>query len=123
VSDTAGLLPPMEAIHERQTRNQRERDLLRALPQAGDAPRPRHDHRGPPRGPTAGPWARGPAVTTTPTAVPAAERAPAVPLHERLTWGLDDIAALTGLSRRSLERSRSAGRLPRPDLTCGRRVV
>src|SRR5262249_11541209 len=46
-----------------------------------------------------------------------------VPIHDRLTWGLDDLEALTGLSRRTLERERSAGRLPRPDLRVGRRVL
>jgi predicted DNA-binding transcriptional regulator AlpA len=55
---------------------------------------------------------------------PAPERAhPAVPINERLTWGLNDLAALTGLSRRTLERERSAGRLPRPDLHIGKRVL
>jgi predicted DNA-binding transcriptional regulator AlpA len=46
-----------------------------------------------------------------------------VPIHERLTWGLDDLSALTGLSRRTLERERSAGRLPKPDLRVGKRVL
>jgi predicted DNA-binding transcriptional regulator AlpA len=46
-----------------------------------------------------------------------------VPLNARLTWGLNDLAALTGLSRRTLERERSAGRLPRPDLRVGKRVL
>jgi hypothetical protein len=50
-------------------------------------------------------------------------RPPAVPIHERLTWGLDDLSALTGLSRRTLERERSAGRLPPPDLRVGKRVL
>jgi predicted DNA-binding transcriptional regulator AlpA len=48
---------------------------------------------------------------------------PAVTIHDRLTWGLDEIAAVTGLSRRLLERERSAGRLPAPDLAFGRRVL
>jgi hypothetical protein len=48
---------------------------------------------------------------------------PVVPIHERLTWGLDDLSALTGLSRRTLERERSAGRLPPPDARIGRRVL
>jgi hypothetical protein len=61
-----------------------------------------------------------PADAVTPA--PEAGR-PAVPIHERLTWGLADLAALTGLSRRTLERERSAGRLPRPDLKVGKRVL
>jgi predicted DNA-binding transcriptional regulator AlpA len=39
---------------------------------------------------------------------------------ERLTLRLDDLAAALGVSRRALERERSAGRLPRPDLVIGR---
>lgn len=46
-----------------------------------------------------------------------------VPLSERLTWGLDDIAELTGLNRRTLERLRSAGKFPPPDLRIGKRVL
>ncbi len=38
----------------------------------------------------------------------------------RLAYRLDDIASLTGLSRRTLERERSAGRFPPPDLIVGR---
>ena len=42
------------------------------------------------------------------------------PTVERMTWRLDDIAKALGISRRALERERSAGRLPPPDLTIGR---
>ncbi|QDV32368.1 hypothetical protein ElP_01960 [Tautonia plasticadhaerens] len=38
----------------------------------------------------------------------------------RVTWRLADIAEALGVSRRALERERSAGRLPKPDLTIGR---
>jgi hypothetical protein len=38
----------------------------------------------------------------------------------RLTWRLGDISKALGISRRALERERSAGRLPKPDLTIGR---
>ncbi len=38
----------------------------------------------------------------------------------RLTYRLADIAAVTGISRRSLERERAAGRFPKPDLIVGR---
>ena len=38
----------------------------------------------------------------------------------RLALRLDDVAKALGLSRRTLERERSAGRLPSPDLTIGR---
>ncbi len=34
--------------------------------------------------------------------------------------GLDDLAAILGVSRRWLERERSAGRVPRPDFQAGR---
>jgi hypothetical protein len=46
-----------------------------------------------------------------------------VPIQERLTWGIDDLSALTGLSRRTLEREKSAGRLPAPDIRVGRRPL
>ncbi len=39
---------------------------------------------------------------------------------ERLTWRLDDIARALGISRRALERERSAGRFPPPDLHIGK---
>jgi predicted DNA-binding transcriptional regulator AlpA len=41
-------------------------------------------------------------------------------MMERLTLRLDEIAKALGISRRAVERMRSAGRLPRPDLTIGR---
>jgi predicted DNA-binding transcriptional regulator AlpA len=50
-----------------------------------------------------------------------------VPLSEavdsvmgRVAWRLGDVAAALGISRRTLERERSAGRFPPPDLTIGR---
>jgi hypothetical protein len=46
-----------------------------------------------------------------------------VPVRDKLTWDLADIAALTGLSRRLLERELSAGRMPRCDLRVGRRCL
>jgi hypothetical protein len=45
-----------------------------------------------------------------------------VPLHERLTWSLADVEAVTGIPRRTLERLRSAGKLPPPHLRIGRRL-
>jgi hypothetical protein len=41
----------------------------------------------------------------------------------KLLWDLSDIAALTGLSRRLLERELAAGRFPRADLRVGRRAL
>jgi predicted DNA-binding transcriptional regulator AlpA len=38
----------------------------------------------------------------------------------RLTWRLEELCKALGVSRRALERERSAGRLPRPDMTIGR---
>ncbi len=53
---------------------------------------------------------------------PAAEPdRPVVPIADRLVWGLDDLSALTGASRRTFERERSAGRLPPPDKKIGKR--
>lgn len=42
------------------------------------------------------------------------------PAVDRLTYRLSDLAAALGVSRRTLERERSAGRLPKPDLHIGR---
>ena len=39
---------------------------------------------------------------------------------DRLTYRIDDLAAALGVSRRIVERERSAGRLPKPDLRIGR---
>jgi predicted DNA-binding transcriptional regulator AlpA len=41
-------------------------------------------------------------------------------LASRLTLRLDELAAALGVSRRAIERERSAGRFPRPDLVMGR---
>jgi predicted DNA-binding transcriptional regulator AlpA len=38
----------------------------------------------------------------------------------RLALRLDELARAIGVSRRAIERERSAGRFPRPDLTIGR---
>lgn len=60
----------------------------------------------------------------TPTA-PDAEALPrgAVPLGEhlpRLAYRLNEVAAVLGISRRTIERERSAGRFPKPDLVIGK---
>jgi predicted DNA-binding transcriptional regulator AlpA len=52
----------------------------------------------------------------------AVPRPEGIPIHERLTWDLDDLEALTGISRRTWERWKSAGKLPRP-IKIGRRVL
>jgi predicted DNA-binding transcriptional regulator AlpA len=38
----------------------------------------------------------------------------------RLAYRLDDIAQVLGISRRAIERERSAGRFPKPDRVIGR---
>lgn len=43
-----------------------------------------------------------------------------VPVSGRITLRLDELAAALGVSRRAIERERSAGRFPRPDLCIGR---
>jgi predicted DNA-binding transcriptional regulator AlpA len=60
---------------------------------------------------------RGPVVLTEPS-----DRRPeaASPAVERLAYRLDEVARALGVSRRLIERQRSAGRFPRPDLTIGR---
>lgn len=45
---------------------------------------------------------------------------PTVPTVERLTLRLSEVAAALGVDRRTIERMRSAGRFPRPDLQIGR---
>ena len=49
-------------------------------------------------------------ATTTPAPPPAA----------RMVLRLDDLVELLGVSRRTIERERSAGRFPRPDLSIGK---
>jgi predicted DNA-binding transcriptional regulator AlpA len=39
---------------------------------------------------------------------------------ERFALRLDEVARAIGISRRALERERSAGRFPKPDITIGR---
>ncbi len=39
---------------------------------------------------------------------------------ERLAWRLSDVARALGVSRRTIERERSAGRFPAPDLRLGK---
>lgn len=38
----------------------------------------------------------------------------------RLTWRLNDVCQALGVSRRTIERERAAGRFPRPDLILNR---
>jgi hypothetical protein len=45
---------------------------------------------------------------------------PAVPLDARLTLRIADLADALGVSRRALERERTAGRMPQPDLHVGK---
>ncbi len=45
---------------------------------------------------------------------------PQPPGVDRLAWRLEDVARAFGISRRALERERSAGRFPKPDRTIGR---
>lgn len=57
----------------------------------------------------------GPRTTEAPRGRPRA-----VPLDDRLTLRLDDVAQALGIGRRTLERERSAGRFPPPDLHIGK---
>jgi predicted DNA-binding transcriptional regulator AlpA len=59
----------------------------------------------------------GPVVLTEPMNRRPEAASPAV---ERLAYRLDEVAKALGVSRRLIERERSAGRFPRPDLTIGR---
>lgn len=60
-----------------------------------------------------------PARPPRPAAVPPPE-APRPEASPRLTLRLDDLAAALGVSRRAIERERSAGRFPTPDIVIGR---
>jgi predicted DNA-binding transcriptional regulator AlpA len=42
------------------------------------------------------------------------------PVPERLTFRFDDLPDALGVSRRTIERARAAGRFPKPDLHIGR---
>jgi predicted DNA-binding transcriptional regulator AlpA len=58
---------------------------------------------------------------TRPPQPGAAKPAPeAAVVVERLVLRLDEVVASLGVSRRAIERRRSAGKFPRPDLTIGR---
>jgi predicted DNA-binding transcriptional regulator AlpA len=45
-----------------------------------------------------------------------------VPVHYKLRWTWADVEALTGMSKRWMQREISAGRMPAPDLRAGRRA-
>jgi predicted DNA-binding transcriptional regulator AlpA len=138
MSDDQKLIPPPPVIHERLTRNQRERGLLRALfflAILATKVRPCHEAHEPRLaldGRRVSQWT----LHIKPIRPPAAPRADAPPpiereavrpvaadptdSIERLPYRLDELATALGVSRRSLERARSAGRLPRPDLQIGK---
>ena len=59
--------------------------------------------------------AEDPAEPVVPTAAAKLSSAP-----NRLGFRLHELAAGLGVSRRSIERERAAGRFPRPDLTIGK---
>ena len=61
--------------------------------------------------------ARLPILPTIPSNEPTRPETAGV---ERLTLRLDELAAALGVSRRAIERERSAGRFPKPDLSIGR---
>jgi hypothetical protein len=65
----------------------------------------------------------GTVSTSDPITPPPAQPSRVIPIRDKLTWDLADIASLTGLSRRLLERELSAGRWPRPDIRIGRRCL
>jgi predicted DNA-binding transcriptional regulator AlpA len=49
--------------------------------------------------------------------------APDPALPDRLALRLEELAAALGVSRRTIERERSAGRFPKPDRTIGKMPV
>ncbi len=52
-----------------------------------------------------------------------ARTSPATPAVERFTLRLDEVADALGISRRTIERERSAGRFPKPDCKIGKRPL
>jgi predicted DNA-binding transcriptional regulator AlpA len=58
--------------------------------------------------------------TRRPVIDPLAEPVPLALAVERLALRLDEVARALGVSRRAIERERSSGRFPKPDLTIGR---
>jgi predicted DNA-binding transcriptional regulator AlpA len=74
---------------------------------------PRHD-------PATGPGGRGPGGYTRPDALRPTPDAPSPDGVGRLALRLDEVAGALGVSRRTIERERAAGRFPKPDLTIGR---
>jgi predicted DNA-binding transcriptional regulator AlpA len=50
------------------------------------------------------------------------EAASPISIRDKLLWSWNDVSALTGLSRRFLEREVSSGRMPGPDVRIGRRA-
>jgi predicted DNA-binding transcriptional regulator AlpA len=60
------------------------------------------------------------ALERQPKSAPAKPAPAALPLHERLTLRIDELADALGVSRRVIERERSAGRFPAPNLTIGK---
>ena len=53
-------------------------------------------------------------------AVESTNSTPVVARPERLVYRLDDLVELLGVSRRTIERERSAGRFPKPDIQIGK---
>jgi predicted DNA-binding transcriptional regulator AlpA len=63
-------------------------------------------------------------ITADPTTPPAPDQdshaAGPVPVRDKLRWTWADVEALTGTSKRWMQREISAKRMPAPDLRCGR---
>jgi predicted DNA-binding transcriptional regulator AlpA len=78
----------------------------RPRPEAGGAvDGPHHDHLN--------------ALSSLPQDSEAASR---LAIRDKLRWNWADVEALTGMSKRWMQREVSAGRMPRPDLNLGRSV-
>lgn len=57
---------------------------------------------------------------STPKTTKAPREPRTAPLNDRLTWRINDIVQALGIGRRTLEKMRSAGRFPPPDLQRGK---
>ena len=82
--------------------------------------RPAAAHPGPVRLAALHPSAVGPTGRPTEDPHPAVKLARALPASIEPMFGIDDLAAFLNCSRRLVERMRSAGKVPKPDIKIGK---
>ena len=108
--DCSSLLPPARVIHEQVARNERVRPI-EAQPETAATP----------EGIVSVVDALATLTKLLPALADALDRqSKSNPLAPRMALRLDEVAEAIGVSRRVLERERSAGRMPKPDLRIGK---